>query len=327
MKRGLLLAAGTIVLLSSLMIVDSGEKAQAQTKPIELRFAHFLPPVSARQKLLFEPWVKMIEERTNGRVKITIYPAGSLLKQAQSIDGVLNNVAQISFADIEQSWGRFPLTEVVSLPMTPWARNERTGNYLVYQLFEKGLISSEFKDMKVLGLITAPPMVLSSSKKPIRTVSDMKGLKIATGQKGLADAVQLMGASPSNVLASDTYLALQRGTVDATMFSWVGMAIFKLQEVTKYHNDSGWAVGPLATVMNRQTWDSLPAERLVQSIKAMPGHEIIEFSPEEEAKAREISHQVWDKWVKEMEGKGLPGKKVLDAALQIMKEYKNWTLK
>jgi TRAP-type C4-dicarboxylate transport system substrate-binding protein len=295
----------------------------------------------------------MIEERTNGRVKITIYPAGSLLKQAQSIDGVLSNVAQISFADIEQSWGRFPLTEVVSLPLTPWAKNERTANYLVYKLFERGIISNDFKDMKVLGLIVAPPMVLNSSKRPVRTVEDLKGLKIGVGQKGLAEAMQMMGASPSNILASDTYLALQKGTIDATMFSWVGSAIFKLQEVTKYHNATGWAVGPLATVMNRQTWDSLPldiqkviegvsgewyskwdadvgtgiAEGLVKSIKAMPDHEIIQFSPEDEAKAREISRKVWDEWVKGMEAKGLPGKKILDAALQISKEFKSWTLK
>jgi TRAP-type C4-dicarboxylate transport system substrate-binding protein len=353
MNRGLLLAVGIIALLSTLIMVDSGEIAQAQTKPIELRFAHFLPPVSARQKLLFEPWVKMIEERTNGRVKITIYPAGSLLRQAQSIDGVLNNVAQISFADIEQSWGRFPLTEVVSLPLTPWAKNERTANHLVYKLFEKGIISNEFKDMKVLGLITAPDMVLSSSKKPVRTLNDLKGLKIGVGQKGLGEALEMMGASVANILASEHYMAIQKGTIDATMFSWVGTAIFKLQEVTKYHNESGWAVGPLATVMNRQTWDSLPAdiqkiiegvsgewyskwdadvgtgiaEGMVKSIKAMPDHEIIYFSPEEEAKAREISRKVWDKWVKEMEGKGLPGKKVLDEALQISKEFTTWTLK
>ena len=137
-----LLTVGFITLLLVVIGVDSGGAAEAPAKAIELRFAHFLPPVSARQKLLFEPWVKMIEERTNGRVKITIYPAGSLLRQAQSIDGVLNNVAQISFADIEQSWGRFPLTEVVSLPLTPWAKNERTANHLVYKLFEKGIIQT-----------------------------------------------------------------------------------------------------------------------------------------------------------------------------------------
>ncbi len=353
MKRGFLLATGIITLLLTLILTDSGQTAPAPTPPIELRFAHWLPPVSARHKLLFEPWVKMIEERTNGRVKITMYPAGSLLKQSNSIDGLLQNVAQISFADIEQSWGRFPLTEVVSLPLAPWAKNERTANHLVYRLFEKGIISNDFKDMKVLGLIAAPPMILSTAEKQVRTLNDMKGLSIGVGQKGVADAVRLSGASPVNILATDHHLALQKGTIDGTMFSWVGSAIFKLHEVTKYHNTCGWGVGPLATVMNRQAWNSLPADiqkviegvsgewyskwdadvgtgissNLVKSIKAMPDHQITSFSPEEEAKSLEIGRKVWEKWVNEMEAKGLPGRKVLDAAFQTSKEFTKWTLK
>lgn len=354
MKKVVLLAfIGIGILAGMLVIGDATPVSAAPSETIELRFSHFLPPVSARHKKEFEPWAKMIEERTGGKVKITIYPAGSLLKQQEIYDGVVSNVTQIGFADIEQAWGRFPLTEVVSLPMAPWNKNERTANHLVYKLFEKGYIADDYKQVKVLGLITAPPMVLSSSKKAVRTLEDLKGLKIGVGQKGLSVALERMGATPANILASQHYVALQKGTIDATMFSWVGMAIFKLLEVTRYHNASGFAVGPLAVVMNRQTWDGLPADvksvidgvsgewyskfdadlgtgiaaGLMKKTRSMPNHEIIYFSPEEEAKSREISRGVWQTWVRDMEAKGLPGKKLLDAALQISEEFTNWTLK
>lgn len=352
MKK-VILAAFVMLVIGIITIFYPGRVTAAPSDTIELRFAHFLPPVSARHKKEFEPWAKMIEERTGGKVKITIYPAGSLLKQNEIYDGVVSNIAQIGFADIEQAWGRFPLTEVVSLPMAPWDKNERTGNHLIYEMFEKGYIANDYKQVKVLGLITAPPMVLSTSERPVRTMADLKGLKIGLGQKELGAAMQKMGAIPANILAKDHYIALQKGTIDATMFSWVGMAIFRLLEVTKYHTVAGFSVGPLGVVMNKQTWDGLPpdvknaidgvsgawfskfdadlgsgiAAGMIKKVESLPNHEIIYLSPEEEAKWRDVSTAVWTTWTNDMESKGLPGKKLLDAALQISKEPTNWTLK
>ncbi len=354
MKKEVLLTFVSILVLAGMFVIGYAEPAPAvQSETIELRFAHFLPPVSARHKREFVPWAKLIEERTGGKVKITIYPAGSLLKQKDIYDGVVSNIAQIGFADIEQAWGRFPLTEVVSLPMAPWDKNERAGDHLVHKLFEKGYIADDYKNVKVLALITAPPMVLSTAKKPVRTMKDLKGLKIGVGQKGLSAALEKMGASPANILAFNHYMSLQKRTIDATMFSWVGMAIFRLLEVTNYHTVASFSVGPLGIVMNKQTWEDLPPDvkEVINGVsgewfskfdadfssgisafmrkktKSMPKHEIITLSPEEEAKWSAKSREVWDTWASDMEAKGLPGKKLIEVALQISKEYTNWTLK
>lgn len=341
-----------VLLLAGMLTAGFVDSALAE-KTINLRFAHFLPPVSARQKRFFEPWIKMIEKRTKGKVKITIYPAGSLLKAPEIYDGVINNVAQIGFADIEGAWGRFPRTGVVTLPMAPWDKNVRTADSLLWKMFKDGYISDDYKQVKVLALIAAPPQVLNSRNKPVRTMEDLKGLKVALAQKGLSEALEKMGAIPANISAPDHYMALQKGTVDASMFSWVGMAIFKIAEVTKYHNDTGFAIGPLGIVMNKQTYDSFPPDvkkvfddlsgdwlskfdadvgtqinqNIKKAIRNTPGQEIYELSPKEEAKWRAVCEEVWKSWVKGADAKGLPGKKLLNEALRISKEYNGWSLK
>ena len=354
MKKGVLITFVSILLLAGMLVIGDVKPATAAPpQTIELRFAHFLPPVSVRHKAEFVPWAKMIEERTGGKVKITIYPAGSLLKQHEIYDGVINNIAQIGFADIEQAWGRFPRTEVITLPMAPWDESIRTANHTIYRLFERGYLADDYKEVKMLGLIVASPQVLSSTKKPIRTLEDLKGMKIAVGQKGISAALEKMGATCANVLAKDHYMALQKGTVDANVFSWFGMAIFRLLEVTKYHMDSGLGVGPLGVVMNQQTWDSLPAdvksvidgvsgewyskfdadlqkginEGMVKKAQDMPGHEVIHLSAEERARWVAVCKEIWDEYASDVEAKGVPGKKILGAALEITGEFTNWSLK
>ena len=58
-----------------------------------------------------------VEKRTNGRVKPTYYPGGILTPPAQTFDSVMRGIADIGFSMASFSKGRFPLTEVVDLPV------------------------------------------------------------------------------------------------------------------------------------------------------------------------------------------------------------------
>ena len=299
-------------------------------KPLELKYATPLPSVSARHKMIFEPWCKMIEERTGGRVKITIYPSNSLIKQNEIYDAVVNNVTQLGFAMLEEAWGRFPATEVAMLPFVPWAKDERTANHLVYTMLKQGYFDKDFREVVPLGLIAAPPQVMHSHDKSISTPGDFKGLKIAIAQSGIAKLAQRLGANPSNIPAPDMYQALQKGTVDVI----------------------SWGIGFLGTVMNKHTYDSLPADikkviddvsweyyskwtadvdtAVVAGYKKMLTNRkdvIVSFSEADEAKVRGIAKGIWAEWVKEKEAKGIPGQKLLDAALKISSEYNGWSLK
>ena len=356
MKTKQLLTFVAIVCLLTLLSLPlpfagaaSGPTAE---KPLQLKYASSLPPVSARHKMIFEPWCKMIEERTGGRVKITIYPSNSLVKANEIYDAVVNNVAQIGFASIEEAWGRFPATEAAMLPFVPWAKDERTSNHLVYNMLKQGYFEQDFEDVVPLGLIAAPPQVMHSNKEQIRTPDDFRGLKMAIAQPGIAKLAQKLGANPSNIPAVDMYQALQKGTVDAISFSWVVSAIFKLHEVSTIHNESPWGIGFLGTVMNKKTYDALPADikkaiddvsweyyskwtadvdtAVVAGFKKMLTDRkdvIVTFSAADEAKTREMAKGIWADWVKEKEAKGVPAQKLLDAALKISSEYNGWSLK
>jgi TRAP-type C4-dicarboxylate transport system substrate-binding protein len=115
-------------------------------------------------------------------------------------------------------------------------------------------------------------------------------------------------------------------------------------EVTKYHTNVHLGGVPYWTAMNKNTWAKLPKDiqAVITAVTAemMPdklcgavtnemkqaieitkkrGQEIIDISPAERAKWVATGKPAWDKWVKTMEAKGLPGRAVLDEAIKLVK--------
>ena len=73
------------------------------------------------------------------------------------------------------------------------------------------------------------------SKKPIRTMADMKGVKVASMSRTMSEVVEKLGGTPITMPPADFYASLQRGVVDAAGIGWPGIPPFKLTEVTTYH--------------------------------------------------------------------------------------------
>lgn len=88
----------------------------AQEKVIKLNYAHFMP-TSTRQAQLAEQWCREVEKRTNGRVKITFYPGGTLSPAPLIYDNVVKGIADIGWSYFALTRGRFPLTEVIDFPL------------------------------------------------------------------------------------------------------------------------------------------------------------------------------------------------------------------
>lgn len=104
-----------LVLFFSICLVCFPGHSTAQ-KVISMNYSNFFP-APHKHSILAEQWCREVEKRTNGRVKITYFPGGTLTPAAQIFDGVVKGISDIGFSCFTYTRGKFPLTEVIDLPI------------------------------------------------------------------------------------------------------------------------------------------------------------------------------------------------------------------
>jgi TRAP-type C4-dicarboxylate transport system substrate-binding protein len=329
-------------LVLTLVTTPSGPLA-AQVKPIELKFSSWVSTVHGHHTGVMVPWAKMVEDKSGGRLKITIYPGSVLGKAPDHYDLVKDGVADMGFTTPGYTPGRFPLITATELPLL--FKSSRGGSLAVMSIFDK-YFKDEFKDVKVLWFWVHPPGHFHLARKPVRVLEDLAGLKIRAATPMLVTMVKTLGAIPVSIPAPDTYTALERGTVDGTIFPWEAISSFKIAEVLKHHVASGLYVAPLFTLMNQKRYDSLPPD-LRKVIDDLSGSWAAEFNgrvwdqnehvgieaikkaggtiytlpAEERQRWAARLKPIEDDWLKSMEAKGLPGRQVLTDLREAIKRY------
>ncbi len=314
----------------------------APAETTELKLMSFAPADHLMNKDVFVPWGKMVEERTGGRVKVILYPGELLGKAKDSYDATVAGTADLSWVYMNATPGRFPLHSVYELPFL--FSNVKVGNRVIWENFqEEPALKAEFRDVKVLWLHVIPLMQIHTGKKPIKTLDDLKGMKMRTPLGVASKVIKALGAVPVIMNVSDAYAALERGTVDGTVVPWSSVFSFKFDEVTKYHTEVNLWSSPHFFIMNSRKWNSLPPDiqkaidslsgkwgadftgtvddkydvEAFQKLKALPGHEMMKLSPEDIEKGKKLLKPVWEEWVSEREAKGLPAKKILEETLRL----------
>jgi len=345
MKKMLTLIAsrGVACVLFVALVLLTFLPMQAASKPVELSFALHIPAKVKFYPDVLVPWAEEIEKRTNGQLTIKFYLSQTLVAARDSYDGVLNGIADITLFYTGWGKGRFPLLEVMDLPYL--TKNSLAGSLVMTQLYDKfPEIQNELKDVQPLWFWATMPYEIHTSKKPVKTLEDMKGMKFA-GNPGARLALEAAGAVAVPMATPEIYQTIDKGVTDGCANAWGSFKAFKMAEVTKYHTNVH--LGGLGTffIMNKEAWNSLSedVQKVVTEVtdEMMPhmmsstvqkegqvgkketlalGHEIFDISEEERAKWVETSRAVYDKWVNDMEAKGLPGRAVLDEAIKLMKE-------
>ena len=146
----------------------------AQTKEIKLNYSNFFP-APHKNSILATQWAQEIEKRTNGVVKITLFHGGTLTPADKCYDGVVKGLSDVGFSVLSYTLGRFPLTEVIDLPMG--YKSGTAATTLVNAYYNK-FKPKELDDVKVMYLHAHGPGILHTNKKPIKTLEDLKGVKI-----------------------------------------------------------------------------------------------------------------------------------------------------
>jgi TRAP-type transport system periplasmic protein len=313
----------------------------ASAKSIELSYACMFPPTHIQSKLP-ESWCKEVEKRTNGAVKFTYYPGGTLLGGAKIFTGVIDGIADAGTSVIGYTPGIFPAMQAIDLPMG--YPNAEVATRVINDFYNEFKPKS-FASVKVLYLFAHGPGILHS-KKPVRKMEDLKGMKIRSYgfSVGMAEA---LGGVPVAMPQSGAYEALQKCVAEATIAPMEVLKGWKQAEVIKYTTecyDIGYTAG-FFVVMNLDKWNSLPKD-VQQTIEEInkewipkyieawgtsdqegrefslsKGNEIIPLSKEESARWVRAVAPVVDDYVKKMEAKGLPAQQYVDFIRAKVREY------
>lgn len=335
MKRFFLLVLSGALLLSV---------NPAIAKTVELTFSSGFAVQQVITRKIIIPWIEEINKASGGEVKIKLFPAGALGKAPESYDVAEKGIADMAYHLADYTPGRFPLTSVFSLPyMVPSGQKVSEA---MWKTFEKeAKFREEYSKVKVLALFGHAGGHFHAVKKPIRSMEDFKGQKMRTANPSISKALTLWGAVPVAQPITETYQALQLGVLDGSVLPYEGLVVFKLNEVIKYSTIGDLYTMPMMIVMNKASWDGLPknvqdlidsttglkmsseagkafddAEVPFRDICLKKGIEEITLDPAEVTKMKEITMPLRNEWIKEMEEKGLPGKEILQTALEFTKE-------
>lgn len=256
MNQHLLRFSAALCLLVTAFLPAGCRRGQSGAKPIELSYSIFFP-ASHIQYQTAETWAREIEKRTANRVKINLYPGGTLTKAPQCYEGVVSGISHIGMSCFAYTPGRFPLLEGLDLPLG--YPDGQTASRIATAMARK-YQPQELADTHLLYIHAHGPGILAA-KKPVAKLEDLAGLKIrATGVS--ANLVKALGGAPVAMSQPETYEALQKGVVDGTFCPVETLKGWKQGEVISYITDSS-AVGyttAMYVVINKNTWQSLPED-------------------------------------------------------------------
>ncbi len=243
-----------LAVISLLFLMDS---VVLGADVIKLKSANYLPPTH-KMSLLGQKFCEEVNKRSNGRVEITYFPGGTLLSPVKMFTGITQNIADMGLSHIAYTRGRFPVTEVFDLPLgfpSGYVASQVSNDF--YNKFKP----AEWNSVHVLYLATSGPLVLHTVNKPVKTLEELKGLKIrATG--AMSDVVKALGAVPLPIEMPDVYESLRRQVIDGIMVDLSPLKYWKFAEVEKYVTAS-WQLGTgysFYFVMNKNKWNSLPPD-------------------------------------------------------------------
>lgn len=330
--KGCLAAVFGLMLLPALTSVNAVPPAAAK----ELKLAHFTSPNHPMDKFIMRPWAEEVAKLSDGSLTVRIYPGGELGAGPQAqFKRAADGIADVTFGLQGYTSSLFPGTLLVELPGL--APDAVAATRMLWRAID--LIEKEYDRTKVLALWTNEKAVLMTRTKPVRTLEDIKGIKIRTPSKLQGEIIKALGAVPVAMPVTRMYNALKTGVVDGLLVGASVIQSFKLGEVARYYTDGPFANTAFFLVMNRQAYDSLSAEhrKIIDattgeglSLKAAEVYqeagdkalaeeetsgrgEIIRLSPDEEARWRKALGSVRQETVRALEAEDIPATQILAA--------------
>lgn len=252
------------IILCGILVISTAGSASAQQaldkKIYKWNFQSHLPAGSAAYKPVKEFFEQKLNKLTNGRLQITLHPAGAMVPTKDIF-------ALCRKGTIEGATGS-PVNWMSLVPVAAIAANcpmafQTTQEALHFHFnlgFELMLKDAHAKQGLLYYTERIYPTALMS-RKPINKIDDFKGYKVRSAG-AIADMLRDLGASTIMIPGEEVYLAMQTGVVDAAHWGAArGALTMKLHEVAKYYIQPNLAMsGTDVILINKAAFDALPKD-------------------------------------------------------------------
>ncbi|MFC4233900.1 TRAP transporter substrate-binding protein [Thalassospira xianhensis] len=314
----------------------------AHAQEVTLTIHHFLGPKAPAQAQMMEPWAKKIEEESNGRIKFEIFPSMSLGGNPPELyRQVRDGVADIVWTLPGYTPGVFPHTEVFELPGVHLG-DARATNLAIWDMMED--MAPDLKDIHPLAVHVHAGQAIHLTEKEVRTVADVKGLKLRTPTRTGSWVIESWGAEPVGMPVPALPQAMSLGVVDGGLVPFEVVPPLKLAELVSYSVEgqgvnSRFGTSVFLFAMNKDRYDSLPDD-LKEIIDRNSGRDfaaqigdvfnnveevgkkmindgkgqVVELTPEEKATFDDASASVVDRWIEEAKSNGIDGAALVEKA-------------
>ena len=320
---------------------------------VTLKFHTFMSPTSNVWLGMHKPWMEKVEKESGGRIKFEGYPAMQLGgTPVQLYDQAKDGVADVVWTLPGNTAGRFPRIEVFELPFI-MSNAEATSK--AYWEYVQTVAVDEFKDTQVLALQVHGPGVIHTVDKPVKSIADMRGLKLRGPTRQVTKLLSVLGATPVGMPLPGIPDALSKGTINGCVIPWEVVPSVKVNELTKFHAEFDPIGGSLYTTtfvmaMNKAKYNSLAPDlkKVIDNNSGMAtsawlgktqqgndvpgrksasdrGNTIYTVNAAEAQEFRRKARTVEVEWVEDMGKKGFDGKKLLDTARSLIEKHTKTT--
>jgi len=341
--RAFALAAGLTLGLAA------AAQAQAQ-QTVTLKFHTFMTPQSNVWRSMLLPWMEQVEQDSAGRIRFEKYPAMQLGgTPLQLYDQARDGVVDVVWTLAGNTPGRFPRVEVFELP---FMLTDAESTSRAYWEYTQTCARGEFKDTQLIAVNVHGPGMFHSRDKPIRSVGDLKGMKVRGPTRTITRMLGALGATPVGMPLPQIPDALSKGVIDAAVVPWEVTTAVKIDELAKFHTEFDPKVGGLYTTafviaMNKAKYDALPPDlkqvidrnsgidvsaalgRAQQAGDAparkvaaeQRGNTIFTVSGADVEPFRKAAELVDDEWMKDMDRRGFDGRQLMDCARTLIRKH------
>ena len=240
-------------------ILGLGLTADIRAAEFDLVEAHTSPP-DHPYTLGMVRYADLVKERTNGRVAIQIHHSRQLGDERQVVEGLQLGTIHLTVTSTGPLGGFVPEMNVVDLPFL--FRDAEHAYKVLDGEIGRGLLN-KFDAVGIKGLAFWENGFrhITTSKKPVREPTDMKGLKIRVMENKVHQAAfRQLGSDATPMAWGEVFTSLQQGLLDAQENPIPIIYTFKLNEVQKYVSLTGHVYSPAPLLMSKKTWDRMPPE-------------------------------------------------------------------
>ena len=315
---------------------------------VTLRLHQFLPPPAPVPAQILKPWAASVEEASGGRIKIEHFDAMSLGgRPPELMDQARDGVVDMSMTVVGYTPGRFPRTEVFELPFMMTNPVATAAAY--WEMVETDWQSNEYKDVKVLGAWVHGPGLIHT-KDGVNKLEDLDGLTLRGPTRIINDLLGELGAEPVGMPLPAIPEALSKGVVKGTVIPWEVTTAIRLSELVENHTgfsgEEALYTAAIVLVMNKAKYDALPddlraildaesgaklstfatqvmwdMDAPAREIAEKAGNTIVTLDDAEVARWKEASKPVIERWIADMDGKGIDGAALIEQARALIEKH------